>query len=92
MDHDDEVQVRNPWTQPKGMLYYTGKYKTRTWGQFRFLGQPASVVAVLNGQAITECVTIDGAIRVLKQMGHDENGLKSELSLTSSPTYGPMRL
>ena len=46
---------------------YTGYWHKREWEGHKFLDLPCSVVAVKDGKAVTECVTINGAIRRIKQ-------------------------
>ncbi len=52
-------------TSPWGVEYRDPTYHRRTWEGHRFIKLHSSVVAVKDGVAVTECVTVDGAIRHL---------------------------
>ena len=62
----EEKDIVNPWI--KNGLFRNPTYHRRTWQGHRFILRHSSVVAVKDGKAITECVTIDGAIRHLTRM------------------------
>ncbi len=62
----NHIQIKNPW----GPKPFQGEWTRRKWGEFRFLNQPCSVVAVLHARAITQCVTVNGAIRELQRRGY----------------------
>ncbi len=55
--------VENPWQ--KHQSFY-GYWRDETWNGHKFLACHSSVVAVKGGTAVTECVTVEGAIRRLK--------------------------
>jgi hypothetical protein len=59
----DQVAVKNPWQ--KHQSFY-GYWREETWNGYKFLACHSSVVVVKDGIAITECVTVEGAIRRLK--------------------------
>jgi len=56
--------IKSPW----GAEYSNPTFHRRTWAGHRFIKLHSSVVAVKDGVAVTECVTVDGAIRHLTQM------------------------
>lgn len=85
INHYNHQKRTFTYTTLKSKTHYKGVYLEEVWGNFKFLSQPESVVAVLNGKAITECVTVAGAIRVLKSRGYTET---STIVIDNSPAIG----
>lgn len=72
---NQRITVPNPWTDRGPFVGYLAREK---WGAFRFLNQPSSVVAILGDKAVTQCVTVRGAIRELQRRGYNEAGERTE--------------
>jgi|TARA_Y100000310_G_scaffold280897_1_gene300953 hypothetical protein len=61
----DSVIIKCPWGDRDT---YRGYWHKREWNGHKFLVLHCSVVAVKDEKAVTECVTVDGAIRRLTML------------------------
>ena len=61
-----DTMIKNPW----GKSPFFGHWINRRCGDLRFLKtESGSVLAVRGQDALTECVTVNGCIEVLKERG-----------------------